>query len=220
MGTTSNRSSGTQVTPKGINQGNVLVDPLTGLPISTTIDTHGLRRLAVDADITLDDVTIPTRFLSDTTDSVAVGDPNTGAHIKVNNDGSIDTNVNINASTDNIAIADASSGNKLLVNNDGSINVNTASTSATTPFIFNVTVILANTEVSQVLPSNTKQFTITVRNSTSKLQFSFTLGGSGTNYITVPRGSSYKQEGLNTSSITLYFQTNQPSQVVEILSWS
>lgn len=88
----------------------------------------------------------------------------------------------------------------------------------TEPTIYNVSVPLANTEVSQTLSDNTKSFTIRVRG-TCTLKFAFDSGQSGTNYITIYPGSSYSIEGLNFSG-TLYFQTNKPSQVVEILEWS
>lgn len=123
MGTSSNRSAGTQVTKNGITQGNVLVDPVTGYPIGVIQDNNGVRRLAVDANITVDSVVVDTRPLAPTTDAVGIGDKVSGYFLKINPDGSIDTNVAINASTDNIGISDQTSGNKLAVNPDGSINV-------------------------------------------------------------------------------------------------
>jgi hypothetical protein len=86
------------------------------------------------------------------------------------------------------------------------------------PTIYNISITLANTEVSQVLTTNTKNFTVKVRGN-SKLQIAFVSGESSTNFITVPPGAVFTSEGLNFSG-TLYFQTTQPSQVVEILEWS
>jgi len=120
-----------------------------------------------------------------------------------------------------VEIADGGgSGDKMTVNPDGSINVNDNSQSATTPTIFNTSVPLSNTEVSQALPANTKKIVIQVRNSAAKLQFAFASGASGTNYISVPRGAVYSVENVLVSSLTLYFQTDKPSQTVEILTWS
>lgn len=93
-----------------------------------------------------------------------------------------------------------------------------ALTGATTPLIYNVSVPTADTEVSQLLSSNTKQFTIKVRGN-STLRLAFASGESDTNYITVTSGASYTADALNFSG-TLYFQTNKASQIVEILEWS
>lgn len=89
---------------------------------------------------------------------------------------------------------------------------------STTPLVYNVPVVLANTEISQALSSGTKQFIIKVRGS-ARLQLAFSSGESSTNYITVPPGAAYTAEGLNFDGM-LYFQTNQSSQVVEILEWT
>jgi hypothetical protein len=111
------------MTPRGPVQGSVIVDPATGLPITTVTETDGSRRLAVDANISVDEVVVDTRPLKADTDTVSVGDPNNSNTVAVNADGSIDVNVVLDASTDNVAIKDPSSGNSLKVNADGSINV-------------------------------------------------------------------------------------------------
>lgn len=89
--------------------------------------------------------------------------------------------------------------------------------SGVTPAIYNVSVPLASTEVSQALSANVKRFTIRVRGN-SKIQLSFISGQSGTNYITIPKGCTYTEDQLNFTG-TLYFQTSNGSQVVEILEW-
>lgn len=93
-----------------------------------------------------------------------------------------------------------------------------AGSSATTPTIYNVSALVAGTEYSQALSPSTKSFIIKVRGS-ARLQLSFVSGQSGTNFITVPRGAAYTQDGLNYSG-TLYFQTNEASQIIEIAEWS
>ena len=60
--------------------------------------------------------------LDATTDSVAIGDPDTGDALQVNADGSINANVSINQSTDSIRIGDGT--DLLAINPDGSINAN------------------------------------------------------------------------------------------------
>lgn len=99
MGTKGTRSSGSQFNPKGVVQGTTLVDPKTGQPVDVITDTNGVRRLAVDATIVLGDVTIETRPLDASTDNVALKDTTTGAKLKINLDGSIDTNVALDAAT-------------------------------------------------------------------------------------------------------------------------
>lgn len=102
MGTTSNRSSGTQVNQRGVAQGNTLVDPVTGFPVDVINDGAGKRRLCVDANVSLGSVTVNTRDLSATTDNVGISDQVTGNKLLINPDGSIDTNVAINATSDKL----------------------------------------------------------------------------------------------------------------------
>lgn len=124
MSTKSNRSSGTQLNSRGVTQGNTLVGPRSGLPIDEIVDTNGVRRLAVDAALTLDTVTVDTRELKANTDQVGIGDPQSGYTLEILADGSINANVQVDAQDgDNIAIHD-SAGNELNINPDGSINVN------------------------------------------------------------------------------------------------
>lgn len=122
MGTKSNRSSGSQHNPRGVTQGVTLVDPKSGNPIDTVLDSDGVKRLAVDANFTAQNVQVNAELEYDE-DSVAIGDPITGNLLKINNDRSIDANVEVDAADgDNIAISDGT--NTLQVNNDGSININ------------------------------------------------------------------------------------------------
>lgn len=91
-------------------------------------------------------------------------------------------------------------------------------TAATEPAIYNVSVPLANTEVSQALSPSTKQFLIKVRGNAT-LKVAYTLGESGTNYITIPKGSVLVETGLDFTG-TIYFQCDQASQTVEIREWT
>ena len=89
----------------------------------------------------------------------------------------------------------------------------------TSPNIYNISVTSANTEESQVLPDGTRSFILRIRGNGSNLKVSFTSGQSGSVFLSVPRGTSYREEGLNTSGLTIYFQTDQPSQIVELITW-
>jgi hypothetical protein len=85
--------------------------------------------------------------------------------------------------------------------------------------VYNVSLPTANTEVGQALTDGTKQ--ITVKNRTNGItKFTFVSGESATKYVTIPRGAVYKEENLNTSSATIYMQSPQASQTIEVLEWS
>lgn len=101
---TKNKSAGTQFTPKGATQGVTLVDPVTGKPVSTVEDSNGVRRIAVDGNFVAQNVQAQVNLDSDE-DEVAVEDPDTGAHIRVEPDGSINANVEVDAADgDNIGL--------------------------------------------------------------------------------------------------------------------
>lgn len=106
MSTKSSRSAGTQHTQKGVTQGNVLVDPVSGNPVSVTTDTTGKKRLAVDANISAQDIQVSVDLNADDGDNVAIKDPNTGAKLRIEPDGSINANMQSDAADgDNIAIS-------------------------------------------------------------------------------------------------------------------
>jgi len=94
----------------------------------------------------------------------------------------------------------------------------TALEGSTTPEIFNLSAPTANTEVSQALPTGTKQLLIRVR-ARARAQFSFVSGESSTKYITIRPGTVYKAEGLKLTGQTLYIQTDAASQTIEIETW-
>lgn len=108
-GTKSKKSSGTQHTPKGVNQGVVLVDPRTGHPIDIIEDSNSIRRLAVDANFTVDnDISIDVDIdgFGPDGDTIALIDPDTGDILQIEPDGSINVNCKIDAlDGDNIAIS-------------------------------------------------------------------------------------------------------------------
>ena len=87
-----------------------------------------------------------------------------------------------------------------------------ASDTATT--IINLSLPTANTEVSQVLPANTKRFTIRNRDK-KKLQLAFVTTESATKFITIMPGFVYVNDNFYTSQ-TIYIQCATASQTVEI----
>jgi len=91
-------------------------------------------------------------------------------------------------------------------------------TEDTTATIFNVTLVSANTEFSQVLPPNIKGFEIKARG-TSRLQLAYTVGDSGSNFITIDPGSSFSESYFYASK-TLYFQSTKAGETVEIITYT
>lgn len=88
----------------------------------------------------------------------------------------------------------------------------------TTATIINVAVATANTEVSQLLPTNTKSFILKARGN-SKIQMSFISGDSGTTFVTIPKGAVYTDDKFYTS-LTVYFQTSNGGETVEIIAYT
>lgn len=87
------------------------------------------------------------------------------------------------------------------------------------PTIYNVAMTTGSTEYSQALPARVKRFVFQLRGSNDCL-LCYTVGLSGTTYLTVKSGSSYSEDTLNPyGTITLYFQSAAASQVAEIVAW-
>ena len=89
----------------------------------------------------------------------------------------------------------------------------------TTPTVYNFTAILADTEYSQALPSNTRRFLIRSRINCF-LRVAFNSGETSTNYIEMGPGTSYKESGLDLTSSTIYFRSNVSNSIVEIVAWT
>lgn len=87
------------------------------------------------------------------------------------------------------------------------------------PTIANETMTSANTEYSYDIPAGTKRFEIKLRTLNALLKLAFISGESGTNYITIPYGSSYMENDVKAGPLTLYFQSPSSSQTAEIKSW-
>jgi hypothetical protein len=90
-------------------------------------------------------------------------------------------------------------------------------TSKTTQRIYNITLGPANTEQSQTLPSTIVGYMIRSRGN-SELKLSHVATESGSKFVTIPGCASY--EDLHTyNNLTLYFQSPQTSDTVEIVAW-
>ena len=172
MATKSRRSSGSQINARGVTQGNTLVDPITGLPLDVLVDGNGVKRLAVDASLSIANANVSVK-LDATTDSVRVTDPTTGANLKVNTNGSLDVNTAISAAGgDNIALSD---GNGLIT-----------STTLAAKRALDVNVIGANNAEFKPLPAGVTETIYgsqTVVGNGTQTIVSYTIPSTGTVYL-------------------------------------
>jgi hypothetical protein len=87
------------------------------------------------------------------------------------------------------------------------------------PTIANVAMASANTEYSYAVPADTRKLTIKLRDSGYDLKLAYTQGQSGTTYILIPAGSTKTIENIYIKGVTLYFQTDADTQVLEVEVW-
>lgn len=87
---------------------------------------------------------------------------------------------------------------------------------APTPTVYNVTCATAGTEYSQGL-GECRKFIIKPR--TGNLKLCFTSGQSGTTFLTIPAGSSYSEDFIHPTALTLYFQDDVAGAIAEIVKW-
>ena len=88
----------------------------------------------------------------------------------------------------------------------------------TTPVIQNVVIALADTEQSISVAADTKKVYVNARGS-SVLRLAFTVGGTTTSYRVIRAGFIYESPALSGTGLTLYVQSNQAAETVEVESW-
>lgn len=91
----------------------------------------------------------------------------------------------------------------------------------TTPTIYNVILVAADTEYSRALNTNTREFRFRCR-TLFDVRFAFETGKVATPtapYLTLPGGSDYWSDNDNLVATTLYFATDEAGVVVEIEAW-
>lgn len=87
------------------------------------------------------------------------------------------------------------------------------------PSVDNVIAVISGTEYFYDIPIGATKLTIRSREK-AKLQIAFQVGQTNTTFLTIPRGSSYTIDYIQTSvSQRLYFQSNINNDVLEILYW-
>ncbi len=86
------------------------------------------------------------------------------------------------------------------------------------PKIDNVAMPTAATEYSYAVPVETNKILLKLRSTTSSFQLSYVAGETGTNYVTIGAGSAKTIDELK-GGMTIYFQSPDPDQVMEIETW-
>lgn len=110
-------------------------------------------------------------------------------------------------------------GDKISESNPLPVSATIVPTTVGTPSLFNVVCPTAGTEYSQLIPNNTTQLQLKVRNN-AKLQLAWIPGTTMTNFLTLTPGMIYVLESVKLTSKTVYFTSSKDDTVVEILSWA
>ena len=93
---------------------------------------------------------------------------------------------------------------------------------STTPTVYNLTLTNANTEYSQALPANTREFRFRCR-TLYDIRYAYVTGKVATPtapYLTLPVGMDYFSDYNNLSSQTLYFASSTAGVILEIECWT
>lgn len=109
-----------------------------------------------------------------------------------------------------------------LLISQGGIDVEAMEHLPTSPAIYNVTMVLANREYLQVLPANTKRYTIQTRDGTAfRMAYGAGFVAAPTQpYWTVPVNTSDEERDIRPSQLTLYFACALAARVTEIKVWT
>jgi hypothetical protein len=86
------------------------------------------------------------------------------------------------------------------------------------PQIFNIDMPVADTEYTLALPLGTKRFQMSIRDSLSKFQISYTSGGA---IFTVERGVVYEETSvqLDAPNNNIYFKSPRDGVIMEFITW-
>lgn len=97
--------------------------------------------------------------------------------------------------------------------------VYTEETGPSTPKVYNLPMPTASTEYTFTMPDMVKKFTLKNRFN-APMQFCFTQNESNTNFILLPPGVSWTEEGVFTINVKIYIQAPKANQTLEVLTWS
>ena len=88
-----------------------------------------------------------------------------------------------------------------------------------TPIVQNVSLPIASTEVTHVLPTNTRRYMLHNRGP-GTIKLAFTALASGTTFFTIHRWAFVTNGLIGSGTITLYLQSPVAGTVAEIESWT
>lgn len=87
------------------------------------------------------------------------------------------------------------------------------------PTVVNKTLTSSGTEYSVTLPNGAGALTVQSRTA-ADFKMATTSGASGTTYFTVKSGTAYYETRISSyKDVTLYFQSANAGQVIEIIYW-
>jgi len=92
---------------------------------------------------------------------------------------------------------------------------------STKPIIYNVTLTVADTEYSQLLPSGVKELRFRCRTNYD-VRFAWETGKVAVPtepYLTLPAGCDFHSDRKDISGRTLYFASSEAGVVVELSTW-
>jgi len=84
------------------------------------------------------------------------------------------------------------------------------------PKIDEIPIVLANVETSFILPAKTQKFLVYAEGDAC-IQMGFVAGGSK---ISINNGANYDASSVDANSLTLYFESDEPSSTIKVLSWA
>lgn len=84
--------------------------------------------------------------------------------------------------------------------------------------ITNITILVANTEMSYVLSDNLKNLWIATRGFDT-IKYTFTATESGTTFITLKKGTAHEITDINFTGKTFYFQGPRVGTIVELMEF-
>ena len=91
-----------------------------------------------------------------------------------------------------------------------------------TPTVYNVVLTTINTEYSQALPANTREYRFRCR-TLYDVRFAFVTGKVATPtapYLVLPAGSDYYSDSNKLAAQTIYFASAEAGVIVEIECWT
>jgi len=141
-----------------------------------------------------------------------------------NNIGNVDIASAIPAGDNNIGNVDLASAIPAGDNNIGNVDIVTVASGqnlkpSTSPVIYNVTCVDADTEYSQALPSGCKKFSIGLKSKNSNIIWVLKFGTGGTEF-SLTGDETVTEDNILCSSQTLYFESDTAGEIIQIMAWS